>query len=230
MSLAQMNPPYLLSLVMVIIAAAAYMLVSRIGKKPLRRAIVKTAPVALLAALSVPWGAHWLITVGLAASALGDWLLVWADEEAENAQNAFLGGLISFLTAHIIYTIAFFGVADLSNLAAMPGLLAPMGCLAISAVMGPILWRKAGPLRLPVMGYIVAIVAMALSAWATGNLLIGLGATAFMASDLILAIERFILPPDDPRKSITGPALWVLYVLAQILILTGAMTSVIVEA
>ena len=45
----------------------------------------------------------------------------------------------------------------------------------------------------------------------------------FIASDAILATERFLLAPDAPQRAITGPAIWITYIAAQIAIVLGVL-------
>jgi uncharacterized membrane protein YhhN len=47
------------------------------------------------------------------------------------------------------------------------------------------------------------------------------GAALFVLSDSLLAIGRFLLPPDLPRQPATGAAVWVFYYLAQAAIALG---------
>ena len=61
---------------------------------------------------------------------------------------------------------------------------------------------------------------MVLTAWATGHLLVALGATAFMVSDALLALNRFV------RQRWFGPlAVMVAYHLAQGLIVLGVLAG-----
>ena len=71
-----------------------------------KRTAVKTMAVGLLAALTVMQGGPWLLAGALGLSALGDALL------SRDGQKAFLGGLASFLAAHIVYGVAFFHLGD----------------------------------------------------------------------------------------------------------------------
>ena len=56
-----------------------------------------------------------------------------------------------------------------------------------------------------------------------GGGLITAGALSFMASDTILATERFMMKPDAPGRAFTGPAIWITYFAAQLLILFGVL-------
>lgn len=126
------------------------------------------------------------ILVGLAFSLAGDIFLMLPGDR-------FVAGLASFLAAHIAYLTAFsLGVGFGSRSA----LLVPYAMVAI-AVMA-VLWPRLGRLRIPVVIYVVALVAMA---WqATTRAVVdrtqladaaAAGAALFVVSDAALAINRF---------------------------------------
>ncbi len=61
--------------------------------------------------------------------------------------------------------------------------------------MVPNAWREGGAgLAAPVALYMAVIGVMLLTAWATGRVLVGAGAAVFVASDTILALDRFVCP------------------------------------
>jgi len=78
-------------------------------------------------------------------------------------------------------------------------------------------------MRLPVLAYMLAIVAMGIAAFTTQSLAVMAGAVLFLASDAILATERFLLAPDAAQRTITGPAIWITYIAAQIAITLGVL-------
>ncbi|TIQ01494.1 MAG: lysoplasmalogenase, partial [Mesorhizobium sp.] len=84
------------------------------------------------------------------------------------------------------------------------------------------LWRRVGPaLRLPVGVYVAAILAMAISALTLSNFWIICGAALFMASDGLLASEKFLLTAISPHRAWTRHAAWMLYYAAQLAITMG---------
>jgi uncharacterized membrane protein YhhN len=95
--------------------------------------------------------------------------------------------------------------------------------LFVSLAMAGLLWPAAGELRVPVMVYVAAILAMDITAVSNGGGLIVAGAASFMASDSILATERFLMKPNTPGHAFTGPAVWITYYAAQALILFGVL-------
>ena len=126
-----------------------------------------------------------LILLGLCFSLAGDIFLMLPSDR-------FVAGLSSFLVAHLLYIAAFAG--EVSQPAW--GVLALL--LAFAVPMYLALLPRLGPLRLPVAGYVTAIVAMAWLAAArwlehgdTGALLACCGALLFVISDSALAWNRF---------------------------------------
>jgi len=203
------------------VCAVAYLFMPA-GRNRVARAIVKTVPVALFAAIAMLAGAPVLLVAVLVHSAAGDLLLAFArpaghEDRASGPDPAFLAGLIAFLAGHVIYVVLFLQtwLSDTQPLAWPIGLVMTLAAAAI----GAILFRHAGALRWPVMAYVAAILAMGLAALTSGSWLLVAGAALFMVSDAILGCERFVLPAGDGRRTLTGPAIWVLYVAAQTLIL-----------
>ena len=99
----------------------------------------------------------------------------------------------------------------------MPLVLAAVGLIAASlALLRIILRHVSGELRLPVMVYCTALVLMGLTALATERTLLIAGAVMFVASDAILAWEKFVEPATSARKPPMRFAVWVLYYAAQV--------------
>ena len=179
----------------------------------LNRTIAKTVAVGALAALALYAGGPLLLVLALILSALGDAFL------AHEGDVAFLGGLGSFLAAHIAYAVLFLTIGPGFADASLPGLLA---VIAFGAGMGTLMVRKAGPLALPVAAYVLAIAVMGLGGVTLGGLVL-LGAALFMASDAILGSEKFLMPESSPLRRLTSPAVWVLYYAGQVLITLGLL-------
>ncbi len=134
--------------------------------------------------------------------------------------SLFIPGLVSFLLAHICY-VALFRL-DVAWLADRSALLL---VAAIGAAMYVFLWTHGLPaaLRLPVAAYVGVIALMAAQAWgryrqlrSRAALLSALGASFFMLSDSILAINRFVQPLPWSSVSVLGS-----YYAAQALIVWG---------
>ncbi len=188
-------------------------------KRPLALAAA-TALAAALAILSAPWalGMPWLnfafkplatlgviayawprgrqtpllrrwVLLGLAASWVGDVALLWP-------QGGFLPGLLSFLLAHGAYTWAFTRVR---RFGASWWPFAAYAVLA-GAILAHLWPGVPAALRGPVVAYVVALAAMAAQAavlWRTGvprGAVLALGGALFIASDALLATNKFAGP------------------------------------
>jgi len=153
-----------------------------------------------------------LIRLGLVLSLAGDVFLLWP-------RQGFLPGLIAFLLAHLAYIGAFCVPV---RFAAKPIVFAGYALLAVLILSQ--LWPGVPTaLRLPVVAYVVCLATMAAQAAAWWRSRAGtsatdarlartaaLGGLLFMASDSLLAINKFAAPL--PLSS-----LWILltYWLAQ---------------
>jgi len=156
--------------------------------KPLATLLI----LALALALPQPVSGHyrWAVAAGLLFSTAGDIFLMLP-------RDRFIFGLASFLVAHLCYVAAFstdvaFGTA--------PGWWLPY--LFVGGAIVVVLWPglKAA-LRGPVVVYVAVIAVMAGQAAArwdalfSGAALLALaGATLFVVSDAVLAIDRFRRP------------------------------------
>jgi uncharacterized membrane protein YhhN len=130
------------------------------------------------------------ISLGLIFSLLGDVLLAWPGD-------LFVFGLGAFLLAHLAYLKAY--LSDCKRLAVLPLMVA----LALGAVLlGLLISHGLGPLLVPVIVYGTAISAMlwrALARLGSGvpqrsALLAAGGAVAFVFSDSVIGINRFVSP------------------------------------
>lgn len=178
------------------------------------RMAVKAGSVLLLAIIAFLMGGSWLLIAALAFGALGDAFLV------HDGKPAFIGGLASFLIAHIIYAALFLTAGSPISLfesplqTVLPVLLVTAACLLLRMV-----WEGARGLHLPVILYALAILGMTFAALATGRPGLITGALLFFASDAVLALEKFRIAPDAPHRRLTAPFVWTSYYLAQLLIL-----------
>ncbi|TIU46245.1 MAG: lysoplasmalogenase, partial [Mesorhizobium sp.] len=97
---------------------------------------------------------------------------------------------------------------------------------AFSIVMLAALWRRVGPqLRIPIAVYVAAILAMGISALTTGSAWVIAGAVLFIASDGLLATERFLFAAISPQRLWMRYAVWVLYYAAQLAITLGFLLA-----
>jgi uncharacterized membrane protein YhhN len=170
-----------------------------------------TSLLVLLAALQASaHGPRYQLAVvaGLVLSLAGDVFLMLPGDR-------FVPGLASFLLAHLAYVVAFSSGISLGT---NPLLLLPL--LAAGALLIRVLWRGLGRLRLSVLVYSTAIVLMVWQAWARGwefrspgAAFAAAGAALFMASDSLLALNRFRAPFAWAQAAIMAT-----YVAAQALI------------
>jgi uncharacterized membrane protein YhhN len=153
-----------------------------------------------------------LIRAGLLLSLAGDVFLLWP-------RQGFLPGLVAFLLAHLAYIAAFCVPLRL--------VAKPAGFIAYAVVAAAMLfWLWPGipaPLRAPVVAYVVCLASMAAQAFgwwrrSTDSTLpdaklarfAAVGGLFFMASDSLLAINKFGMP-------LPASGLWILatYWIAQ---------------
>jgi uncharacterized membrane protein YhhN len=174
------------------------------------RTVVKTLAVVPLAAVAPIFGAPAGIAVGLLLGALGDAFL------SRPGDRAFLFGMVAFGAGHLAYLAVILGVGDgVSLLAAVP-----LAALALSTEVW--LQPRTGALRWPVRAYVLVIAAMAAAAFSLGpwHGVLKIGIALFVLSDLVLAVERFVLA-DRPPGRILPRLVWAAYWVGQVLILFG---------
>ncbi len=131
-------------------------------------------------------------------------------------QGSFIAGLIAFLIAHLWY-IGLFGLDVLIRrirfLPTIPAVIFPLA-------MAVFLWPHLGPLKIPVAVYVTAIATMLVLAInrQSGGRGVILGASFFLASDTILALNKFYAP-----HPAAGYAIMATYYLAQYQIVAGIL-------
>ncbi|WP_158285001.1 lysoplasmalogenase [Hoeflea marina] len=196
-------------------AALAYLWM--LGKpESMPRTVIKTAAVGCLALAALASGGPPWLAAALVLSAVGDALL------AREGDRRFIAGLASFLLAHLAYAWLFGGRA---HGAPEGSELAVMALILLAAlVAGVVLVRHAGALRVPVAVYAAAIAAMGMTSVLPGGWTLA-GAVMFMASDTLLGLEKFVLPPQSPARRLTAPGVWLLYYLGQAAIGFGIVTG-----
>jgi uncharacterized membrane protein YhhN len=148
--------------------------------------------VALIATAAALTPAHdagtrrgWFLAA-LACSLVGDVFLMLRTDR-------FVAGLAAFLVGHLCYVAGFWTHGPRGVALAVAGvvvvvLVAPLGRRILGAL------GQSRELMVPVALYMVVISVMLATAWATGNVLAGVGATLFVASDDMIAWNRFVRP------------------------------------
>ena len=155
--------------------------------------------------------------LALLFSLLGDILLMFVFK----SPHFFTGGLIAFLLAHIMYIVIFLKKKNLKQSYYIFTLL----LVVYASGLFYLIKNDLGDMLVPVILYIVVILTMALSAFirekqlnSISYFLVLLGAILFVASDSILALNKFYKPILYPQVSIM-----LTYGLAQFLITLGIL-------
>jgi len=175
------------------------------------KTLTKTAALGLPALGVTIAGWPLLALIGLWASVLGDYLL------SRTGQRALLLGIAAFAGAHAAYIGHFVWglgldpVPDLETWAAIGGLL----LLGLSTELW--LTPKTGDLRFAVRAYVALILTMGVCAILLGENAASatLGAFLFICSDILLALELFVLAESSKLRRILPFAIWPLYVAGQ---------------
>jgi len=119
----------------------------------------------------------------LALGAAGDVALLGPGE------TAFTAGLVSFLAGHLAWIAALRQRPGGGYLRARPALAVPH--VAAFGAMNAYLWKRTGQNRIPVLVYSAALLAMSLTALDSGSPRTAAGGALFLASDMLLALEKF---------------------------------------
>jgi uncharacterized membrane protein YhhN len=176
-------------------------------------AMVGLLSVALLAGATDSTAGRWLV-LALLLGLVGDVFLL------EDTSNRFVGGLTAFLVGHLAYVASFLTVGLDRPALGWLGVLVLLVALVVGRRILPGAVTDGGVgLGVAVGVYMAVIGAMAVTGWATGRPLVGLGATLFVVSDTVLAMGRFV-----QARRWTSVVVMVTYHLAQALIVAGLLT------
>ena len=157
---------------------------------------------------------RWLL-LALGFGLLGDVALLG------DSLTRFRAGVAAFLVGHLAY-LACFATLGLPRPAwSWAVLLVLLASFVATREVLPATHRLDGAaLSVPVAVYTAAIGAMLVCAWFTGEWLVALGATVFVASDATLSVDRFVRP--IPRAHLV---VMVTYHLGQALIVAGVLAA-----
>ncbi len=158
-----------------------------------------------------------LTLLALVFSLFGDVLLMFVDK----SEHFFTLGLVAFLTAHIMYVLLFLKHRNKER--------SPYGFIVLLLIYAASLFYflkdGLGVMLIPVVVYMLVILSMATSAYLRKNKvnilsygLVFFGALFFMASDSILALNKFYQA--IPWSNIS---IMVTYAIAQYLIIIGIL-------
>ncbi len=185
--------------------------VERLGKPA---AMVGLLSVALLAGATDSTAGRWLV-LALLLGLVGDVFLL------QDAPNRFVGGLAAFLVGHLAYVASFVTVGLDRPVLGWLGAAVLLVALVVGRRILPGAVADGGVgLAAAVAVYMAVIGAMAVTGWATGRPLVGLGASLFVVSDTVLALGKFVQP-----RPWTSVVVMVTYHLAQALIVAGLLIT-----
>jgi len=169
-----------------------------------------------------------LVLAALFLSWLGDVLLLFQQLDA----NFFLAGLVSFLAAHVFYILTFRKTTlhhSLTIIKERPWLI--LLFVAYGAGFYFLIRNSLGEMIVPVMMYMVVILVMSLVALNRFRrveyhsfVLVFAGALSFMASDSLLAINKFYV-----SFPLSGFLIMLTYITAQYLIVKGTLAQLASE-
>lgn len=196
-------------------AASIFLVVMAMGWVGIGRTILKAIPVStlMILVLRVTGGFPRICLTGaLFGSLSGDILL-----DLPNP-NLFIFGLVAFLVAHLFYNLLFFRYGK------SPDGFGKVMIAGLVLFAGLMIWIFRGippSLYGPVVLYIVVIITMSIGALLVpaGNRLLFWGALLFIASDVVLAVNKFLVVVPYGRLINIS-----LYFIAQFIIIQAART------
>ncbi len=160
-----------------------------------------------------------LLYVALGLCLLGDVMLV------SKHDRHFLVGIAAFAAGHVAYILLFLSYdnVDTALILQMPYLMIVAVMIGCALVVTPMLFRGAGPLRWAVLAYVPMIVGLGIFGvgFAQSLPVVTLGALLFVASDLVLGLEMFVLREGSLARKIAPFWVWATYWMAQTLLVIG---------
>lgn len=131
----------------------------------------------------------------------------------------FLGGLAAFLLGHLAYLASFIHVGLDSPWMIVPAVLVLAATVWVTRPLLPTVHADKGTgMTAAVTAYMGVIAVMLLAAALTGSWVLLLGATIFLVSDTLLALDRFV-----QQRSWARLAVIVTYHVGQALIVVGVL-------
>lgn len=117
--------------------------------------------------------------------------LSWAGDVAllGSGDAAFQAGLVSFLASHLAWILALRRRPGGGRIRSNPALAMPP--IAAAVAMNACLWPRTGRLRVPVVIYSAALLAMCIAALDEGSPAATAGGLLFLTSDSVLALRKF---------------------------------------
>ncbi|GHA55040.1 hypothetical protein GCM10008927_21110 [Amylibacter ulvae] len=186
------------------------------------KTLTKTSSILFLLIFAILTKSPILFIIGLGLCAAGDYLL------SRDGDKNFLMGVGAFALGHLFYAALFIThpLPLFDVIGDGLGLKLLAAIIAIGALMGVILWRRTGELKIPVTGYVIIICLMGMTSLKFLGLdraTIILGVGLFMASDIVLALEKFVLGKDSFWRVFTPFIVWATYWGAQFFLTFGVI-------
>jgi uncharacterized membrane protein YhhN len=125
--------------------------------------------------------ARFALLLALLGCTAGDYIL--------RKPQGFIAGVFGFLLAQLSFTAAFLAIRSKPPVRESVLSALPFGAHALGLVL--LLWPNLGEMRIPVAVYGLAIASMGWRAWLTRVPAARIGAILFIASDSLLALEKF---------------------------------------
>ena len=185
------------------------------------RLVTKPLTMALLVGVAATVGdapadvRTWLV-IGAVFGLAGDVALLG------DSEIAFMAGLGAFAVGHVAYTVGAL-LVGFDWVLAIPGvvfMVAMLGFRFVGRTL-PGAKRDGGTVLVGAVAcYAAVISAMVVTAWATGEWLVALGAMLFAVSDWLLGYQRFVSPIKHGRLAVMIP-----YHVGQTLVILGLATA-----
>jgi uncharacterized membrane protein YhhN len=197
------------------IAASAFLMFMALDIVGIGRTVLKAIPVSTLLVL-VLRDLRGFVRISLVGALLGS---VSGDILLDlPSTKVFIFGLVAFLVGHLFYTVLFFRHAK------RPDGFDKLMIAALVVLAGVMIWIFRGitpALYGPVVLYILVIITMSIGALLVPaeNRMLFMGALLFIASDVVLAVNKFLIV--IPYGRVINISL---YFIAQLIIIMAAMT------
>ncbi len=187
------------------------------------RLMMVVKPLPMLALLVAAWllggdGPRVAVTVALALGLVGDLALLDPPTGAMRPWQLPVG-LGAFLLGHLAFLVAVAQAAPGGPPFPWPVVAAGVLGVAVVARWGVPVARAAGRLRVPVAAYEAVLLTLGVAAWARGGWCTALGATSFVASDLLLGRSLFLA-----ATRWSPPVVMATYHAAQTLLTVGLLS------
>jgi uncharacterized membrane protein YhhN len=177
------------------------------------KTITKVSAILPLVVFAAVHGGAGLLVLALCLCLAGDFFL------SLEGDTPFLAGVGAFALGHVAYIALFLRhpLAEPALVLQIPFFIVGLVLIAIAGFVAPVLFRAAGPLRFAVLGYVPMIAGMGIAGlgFALQMPLVSIGALLFVASDLVLGLEMFVLRDRTLAKRVAPFWVWATYWLAQ---------------